>query len=125
MQDLIQQFTTWAMDQADIRSAIIVGSRARADKPADKMSDLDLAVIVTDPLIYLSDTTWLRRFGEPCLTFVESTADGNFRERRVFFRRYFRTCQALLPVTRLLTFSGLYWLTFASTKVAGEMVWAP
>ena len=43
MQDLIQQFTTWAMDQADIRSAIIVGSRARADKPADKMSDLDFS----------------------------------------------------------------------------------
>src|SRR5258708_38137507 len=81
---------------------------------------LIVAVIVTDPLIYLSDTTWLRRFGEPCLTFVESTADGNFRERRVFFRRYFRTCQALLPVTRLLTFSGLYWLTFASTNGLGE-----
>src|SRR5438105_9393272 len=49
------------------------------------MSDLDLVVIVTDPLIYLSDATWLRRFGEPFLTFVESTADGNFRERRVLF----------------------------------------
>jgi len=86
MQDLIDRFTTWALDRADIRSAIIVGSRARADRPADSLSDLDLAVIVTDPSIYLCDTTWLRRFGEPSLTFVESTADGNFRERRVLFR---------------------------------------
>jgi hypothetical protein len=53
---------------------------------ADRLSDLDLAVIVTDPSIYLFDTTWLREFGEPCLTFVESTAVGNFRERRVLFR---------------------------------------
>ncbi|MGA8478334.1 MAG: aminoglycoside 6-adenylyltransferase [Chthoniobacterales bacterium] len=86
MQDLIDRFTTWALDRADIRSAMIVRSRARADRPADSLSDLDLAVIVTDPSIYLSDTTWLRRFGEPSLTFVESTADGNFRERRVLFR---------------------------------------
>jgi aminoglycoside 6-adenylyltransferase len=86
MEDLIERFTTWAADQADIRSAIIVGSQARADKPADNLSDLDLAVIVMDPSIYLSDTAWLRRFGEPCLTFIESTAVGNFRERRVLFR---------------------------------------
>jgi aminoglycoside 6-adenylyltransferase len=86
MQDLIERFTNWVLDRPDIRSAIIVGSRARADRPADSLSDLDLAVIVTDPSIYLSDTTWLRKFGEPFLTFVESTADGNFRERRVLFR---------------------------------------
>src|SRR3981189_1009487 len=86
MEDLIERFTAWVLDRPDIRSAIIVGSQARADRPADSLSDLDLAVIVTDPSIYLSDTTWLRRFGEPCLTFVESTADGNFRERRVLFR---------------------------------------
>ena len=86
MQDLIERFTTWVLDRPDIRSALIVGSRARADRPADSLSDLDLAVIVTDPSIYLSDTTWLRRFGEPFPTFVESTADGNFRERRVLFR---------------------------------------
>ena len=86
MQDLIERFANWALDQADVRSAIIVGSWARADKPADNMSDLDLAVVVTDPSIYLSDAAWLRAFGEPGLTFVESTADGNFRERRVLFR---------------------------------------
>jgi aminoglycoside 6-adenylyltransferase len=86
MQDLIECFTTWALGQSDVRSALIVGSQARTDKPADDLSDLDLAVIVTDPSIYLSDTSWLRWFGEPVLTFVESTADGNFRERRVLFR---------------------------------------
>src|SRR5690349_15579110 len=51
MQDLIERFTTWALDQADVRSAIIVRSQARADRPADKLSDLDLAFIVTDPSI--------------------------------------------------------------------------
>jgi aminoglycoside 6-adenylyltransferase len=86
MEDLVERFTTWALNQAEIRSAIIVGSQVRAERPADNMSDLDLAIIVADPSIYLSDTTWLRQFGEPCLTFVESTADGNFRERRVLFR---------------------------------------
>jgi aminoglycoside 6-adenylyltransferase len=86
MQDLIERFTAWALEKAEVRSAIIVGSWFRTDSPADHMSDLDLAVIVKDPSIYLSDTSWLRRFGDPALTFVESTADGNFRERRVLFR---------------------------------------
>ena len=98
MQDLIERFTSWALDQTDVRSAIIVGSWARVDRPADNLSDLDLAVIVTDPSIYLSDATWLRRFGEPGLTFIESTADGNFRERRVLFRDGRDVDFSLLPV---------------------------
>jgi aminoglycoside 6-adenylyltransferase len=97
MEDLIERFTIWAWDQADVRSAIIVGSQARVGRPADDMSDLDLAVIVTDPSIYLSDTTWLYRFGEPCLTSVELTADGNFRERRVLFRDGRNVDFSLLP----------------------------
>lgn len=54
--------------------------------PADNLSDLDLVVIVSDPSVFLSEASWLLTFGEPCLTFVEATAIGNFRERRVSFR---------------------------------------
>jgi aminoglycoside 6-adenylyltransferase len=97
VQDLIEQFTTWAQGQTDVRSIMVLGSQARVDRPADYLSDLDLAVIVTDPSIYLSDITWLRRFGEPCLTFVESTAVGNFREQRVLFKDGRDVDVSLLP----------------------------
>jgi aminoglycoside 6-adenylyltransferase len=98
MQDLIERFRNWALDQRDVRSALIVGSWARTETPADDLSDLDLAVIVSDPSVYLSDATWIRMLGEPALTFVESTADGNFRERRVLFRDGRDVDFSLLPV---------------------------
>jgi hypothetical protein len=63
-----------------------LGSWVRNDMPADSLSDLDLVVIVSDPSVFLSEASWLLTFGEPCLTFVEPTAIGNFRERRVSFR---------------------------------------
>jgi Streptomycin adenylyltransferase len=50
------------------------------------MSDLDLLVIVSDPSAFLSESNWLLTFGEPCLTFVEPTATGNFKERRAAFK---------------------------------------
>ena len=86
MQELIDRFTAWAQDQPDIRAGVILGSRARSEMPADSLSDLDLLVIARDPLIYLSNGSWLLTFGEPGLTFVESTAVGDFRERRVIFK---------------------------------------
>jgi aminoglycoside 6-adenylyltransferase len=86
IQDLIKQLTSWSLDRPDVRAAVVLGSQARRDIPADSLSDLDMLVIVQDPSIYLSDVAWLSTFGEPCLSFVESTAVGNFRERRVLFR---------------------------------------
>jgi aminoglycoside 6-adenylyltransferase len=85
MKDQIDRFTTWALDQPDIRAGVILGSRARSYIPADSLSDLDLLVLVHDPLIYLSDASWLLIFGKPGLTFVEPTAVGDFCERRVLF----------------------------------------
>jgi aminoglycoside 6-adenylyltransferase len=86
MQDLIEQFKAWALNQPDVRAGVILGSQARSDVPADNLSDLDLLVIVEDPSIYLSGTEWLLSFGKPVLSFVEATAVGSFRERRVLFR---------------------------------------
>lgn len=86
MQDMIDCFVTWAQLRPDVRAGVVLGSWARHDLPADHLSDLDLVVIVSDPSVFLSEAGWLHTFGEPCLTFVEPTATGNFRERRVSFR---------------------------------------
>ena len=39
---LIKRFVKWAKTETNIRAAIIIGSRARVDHPADDWSDLDL-----------------------------------------------------------------------------------
>lgn len=73
MQDLIDRFVAWGLDQPDIRGGAVLGSHARTQTPADTLSDLDLVVAVQDPSVYLSDVAWLRTFGEPILTFLEPT----------------------------------------------------
>src|SRR6478736_3294129 len=86
MRNMIDCFVTWAQRRPDVRAGVILGSWARNEMPADNMSDLALLVIVSDPSVFLSETSWLLTFGEPCLTFVEPTATGNFKERRAAFK---------------------------------------
>jgi aminoglycoside 6-adenylyltransferase len=81
----LEEVVAWAQDDIGVRGVVLLGSQARTDTPADALSDVDLAVFVDDPARYLDDGSWVRRFGEPLLSFLESTAIGGFVERRVLF----------------------------------------
>lgn len=85
MYALIERFVGWAEPRVDLRAALIIGSYARHEQPADRWSDLDLLLITTDPQFYLSTSDWLAAIGEPWLTFLESTAVGGLMERRALF----------------------------------------
>lgn len=81
----LEAFVRWATGRRDVHAVVLVGSRARADSPADEWSDVDLALVVDDPDGYLGDEHWLEAFGQPLLTFVEPTAVGGGLERRVLY----------------------------------------
>jgi aminoglycoside 6-adenylyltransferase len=85
MAEIETRFVAWATADPAIRAAVVIGSRARVDHPADAFSDLDLVAITTAPERLLDRTDWLRQLGAPWLTFVEPTAVGAGRERRVLF----------------------------------------
>lgn len=55
----------WGRERGDVRAVLVVGSRARADTPADQWSDTDL-VVVGDPATYPASAEWLGAFGRPC-----------------------------------------------------------
>jgi aminoglycoside 6-adenylyltransferase len=95
----LERIAGWAAERPDIHAAVLVGSHARTDEPADEFSDIDVALFVDDPARYVRDATWLRRFGEPLLTSVEPTAVGRFEERRVLFRDGLEVDFAILPAT--------------------------
>lgn len=84
MSKLIERIVSWAEAAPDIRAVMLVGSRARIDRPADEWSDLDLVLIATDPDRYLDGTDWLEPISTPWVTFVEGTPAGT-RERRALF----------------------------------------
>ena len=99
--ELVERFVKWAETCADIRAAIIIGSRARADHPADEWADLDVVVVTTEPERYLSTTDWLGNIGNPLLTFVEPTAAGGQMEHRVLFEDMLDVDFAIIPERNL------------------------
>lgn len=82
---LINSFMSWANKNDDIRAAVIVGSRARINEPADEWADLDVTIFSTIPEKYLDSTDWLKNMGNYWITFIEDDALGLTKERRVLY----------------------------------------
>ncbi len=99
---LIEKLVAWAQGQPAIRAAIVLGSRARVDHPADEWSDLDVALIVTDPQPYTSNSNWVENFGTPWITFLEPTALGGEQERRVLYEGGLDVDFAVIPVQKFV-----------------------
>jgi aminoglycoside 6-adenylyltransferase len=96
-EQLVKRFVKWAKTCSDIRAAVIVGSRARVDHPADEWADLDIIIVTTDPERYISKSDWIKNFGNPLLTFIEPTSTGDDMERRVLFKGMLDVDFAILP----------------------------
>lgn len=98
-EDLIARFVEWASDRPDVQGAIIVGSRARTDRPADEWSDLDAVIFADNPDTLLQDGDWVSRLGEWDISFLEPTAVGIWEERRVLFANGCDADFSILPAT--------------------------
>ena len=93
----LDEVKQWAAERPDVRAAVLLGSQARVDAPADAASDVDVALFVDEPVSYLDDPAWIGHFGEPLLSFREPTAVGGFEERRVLFRDGLEVDFAIVP----------------------------
>lgn len=82
---LLARITAWSQRHPDIRGALLVGSMARRETPADEHSDLDVVLFVDDPRPWVEDASWVAELGEPWVTFVEPTPVGHGMERRVLY----------------------------------------
>lgn len=83
--DITARFTAWAKTEKDIQAAMIIGSRARTDAPADQWSDLDIIFLTDKPDQFIHSESWLNQIHPYSITFLEKTAVGNGMERRVMF----------------------------------------
>jgi aminoglycoside 6-adenylyltransferase len=80
----------------------VVGSRARTDHPADEWADLDLVIVTTNPEYYLTTTDWIDILDKPLLTFIEPTATGDEKERRVLFEGMLDVDFAIFPLEKAI-----------------------
>ena len=74
---LESNLVTWMQAQPDIRAAIVIGSRAREDHPADEWSDLDIILFTTNPTGYASHQDWLEQIDEVWLAVLNRTGRGD------------------------------------------------
>jgi aminoglycoside 6-adenylyltransferase len=98
---LVERFHKWAEGCADIRTAAIIGSRARADHPADEWADLDVIIVTTEAEHYVSTSDWTSDFGKPLLTFIEPASAGDEKERRVLYEGMLDVDFAIIPLERV------------------------
>jgi aminoglycoside 6-adenylyltransferase len=82
---IIERFTDWANAEPTIQAAMVIGSRARTDHPADAWSDMDIVIFTANPGRILEASDWLTAIGSPVITYIEPTAVGSWQERRVLF----------------------------------------
>jgi len=81
---LLERIVSWARADGGVQACILLGSRARRDRPADAWSDTDLILVVDDPDAFLADAAWPAQFATVSITFVEETM-LSLRERRVLY----------------------------------------
>jgi aminoglycoside 6-adenylyltransferase len=98
---LIDRITNWAENTSDVRAALILGSRARKDHPADEWSDLDVLVFAHNPDQFVQSSTWATMLAPAWLTFIERTGDGKSWERRALYEGGLDVDVALNPVEAL------------------------
>jgi predicted nucleotidyltransferase len=81
----LEQFTSWARAQSDIEGVALVGSHARG--AANKDSDVDLIILVSNARPYFENREWLSLFGE--LERSQNETWGQVETLRAFYRKEF------------------------------------
>jgi len=81
----IHRLQRWAEGEPNVRLALLVGSQARTEMPADSLSDIDLALFARDPDRILQDERWITGLGPFWTSHLEANALESGFERRVLF----------------------------------------
>lgn len=82
-QAVLEQVVAWAQSDHNIRALVLTGSIARDPAGADKESDLDVELYVTDPSLLLQDDTWYHQFGEVLV--VEGLENPGWHPTRLIY----------------------------------------
>ncbi len=63
--EVLEKLQGWGGALRAVRAMILTSSRARADLPADALSDYDLVLALTDVTSFAADESWLGGYGDP------------------------------------------------------------
>jgi aminoglycoside 6-adenylyltransferase len=95
-----ERFCQWAESNEDVRAAVVIGSRARTDHPADEWSDLDVLVFADHHERYEQSGEWAERFA-PVWVMRSGRTVMNDPEWLVLYAGGFRADFVIHPATLL------------------------
>lgn len=99
------RFVAWAESCDDIRAAVVMGSRARVEHPADEWSDLDIIIFANSHESYQQRTDWLTQMAPVWLS-LESRTSANDLERLVLFEHSIYVDLVFVPYSLLVQAAG-------------------
>lgn len=63
--DKLNDIINWSKHNNDVRAVLLTSSLVNPYAPVDDFSDLDIEIIFDDNAFYVSDSSWIKEFGEP------------------------------------------------------------
>ena len=104
--NFINRIASWAEDDSNIEVVIAIGSQVQKGARVDIWSDIDVMMLAGDPQLLLTDDSWLRRFGEPVCSYVDTTKldyEWDWTVKRVLFDNGSDIDFSILPISQLDT----------------------
>jgi aminoglycoside 6-adenylyltransferase len=83
--DLRTRVLAWIEVTSWVRAAALFGSTERSDRPADDWSDLDVLLVVDDPIAVAVDADWPAAVGEPWISLVHDAPIPGVQVRQVLY----------------------------------------
>ena len=82
--ELIDRLLNYCEENSMVDGVLMIGSRARKERPGDAYADVDLALVVNDPEYFLSSDEWLSSIGNVKISFLERSF-LSLQEHRILF----------------------------------------
>lgn len=95
---ILQKIHKWIDKKMDIQAAIMVGSEARTDHPADQYSDFDIEIYSDRYQTYATDETWIKEIDNIWVCVREKNNEG-YPARLVIFNEGVKVDFSFFPLT--------------------------
>ena len=96
----VERLAEWARGRPDVLALVVIGSQARAEVPADDLSDLDLLVVVEEVKAFTEHDEWLDELGDYLIASLEQSGDFYF-EREILYRNGEKLDLIFVPASHL------------------------
>lgn len=100
MTGMIEKVTTWAQDRPEIRLMLLVGSRARHERPGDEWADYDFELFVSSLPVDSESQAWADPFGRIAV-YIHTLMDGGIPHPLILFADGVKVDVAFEPLANL------------------------